>query len=515
MAEAAKSVATPAAQAKSQGVVSRPAPRRTGGRSGSQIGGPATRRACGGAAACRASSCSFGFGTVGNFAIARCSGQGVCHCADPTLARRTGSNGSGDRSVGVQAPAIGQACCAKQRESAQLPFGGERTDAPEMGRGPRQEVSGERLRGGQESRRAPVGPVQPARGKLPPGRKPGKTQITTAAEHKRVVKMGETIVIAELARQMAQKATDVLKKIWELGMRNVMINSSIDFDTAQLVASEFEWRVESTAFQEQSVVVETTDKPEDLKPRAPVITIMGHVDHGKTSLLDAIRNANVAAGEAGGITQHIGAYKVTSQAGDVVFLDTPGHEAFTEMRARGAQVTDIVVLVVAADDGIMPQTVEALNHAKDAKVPVIVAVSKIDKQGAQPDRIRQQLAAQWPDIGRVGRRDDLLRCVGADQDRCRQAARNAGAAVGSARAAGQQTKAAKGAVIEARMDAKRGPVATVLVQRRYAARRRYRGGRRRNGQSPRDERRQRSDAGAGGPIDAGRAARSFGCAARG
>jgi len=347
--------------------------------------------------------------------------------------------------------------------SSESPRRPERSESSDVGRGPRQEVSGERLRG-QESRRAPVGPAQQIRGKLPPGRKPGKTQITTAAEHKRVVKMGEAIVIAELARQMAQKATDVLKKIWELGMRNVMINSSIDLDTAQLVASEFDWRVDSTAFQEQSVVAEVTDKPEDLKPRAPVITIMGHVDHGKTSLLDAIRNANVAAGEAGGITQHIGAYKVSSQAGDVVFLDTPGHEAFTEMRARGAQVTDIVVLVVAADDGIMPQTVEALNHAKDAKVPVIVAVNKIDKPGAQPDRIRQQLAAhgltseEWGgetifcDVSartKVGV-DRLLEMLALQSD------------VLELRA--NPNKAAKGAVIEARMDAKRGPVATVLVQ---------------------------------------------------
>ena len=339
---------------------------------------------------------------------------------------------------------------------------GESPD-PMSGRGPRQEVSGERLRG-QEQRRAPVGPVPHQRGKLPPGRKPGKTQITTAAEHKRVVKMGESIVIAELARQMAQKATDVLKKIWELGMRQVMINSSIDIDTAQLVAGEFDWRVESTAFQEQSVVAEVADKPEDLKPRAPVITIMGHVDHGKTSLLDAIRNANVAAGEAGGITQHIGAYKVSSPAGDVVFLDTPGHEAFTEMRARGAQVTDIVVLVVAADDGVMPQTIEALNHAKDAKVPIIVAVNKVDKQGAQPDRIRQQLAAhdltpeEWGgatiycDVSartKVGV-DKFLEMLALQSD------------VLELRA--NPNKSAKGAVIEARMDAKRGPVATMLIQ---------------------------------------------------
>jgi len=263
---------------------------------------------------------------------------------------------------------------------------------------------------------------------------------------------------------MGLKATDVLKKIWELGMRSVMINSPIDFDTAQLVATEFDWRVESTAFQEQSVVSDVADNAEDLLPRAPVITIMGHVDHGKTSLLDAIRNANVAAGEAGGITQHIGAYKVSSTQGDVVFLDTPGHEAFTEMRARGAQVTDIVVLVVAADDGVMPQTVEALNHAKDAEVPIIVAVNKIDKPGAQPDRIRQQLSAhglqpeEWGgdtiyvDVSartKLGI-DKLLEMLALQSDVMELKA--------------NPNKAARGSVVEARMDAKRGSVATVLVQ---------------------------------------------------
>ena len=335
------------------------------------------------------------------------------------------------------------------------------TDMDNAARGPRQEVSGDRLRA-QPQRGKPQPP--PPRGKPIPGRKPAKPTITTAAEHKRVVKMGESIVIAELARQMALKATDVVKKVWELGLRTVMINSSIDLDTAQLVAAEFDWRVESTAFSEQDVFEDVTDSPEDLKPRAPVVTIMGHVDHGKTSLLDAIRNANVAAGEAGGITQHIGAYRVSTPSGDVVFLDTPGHEAFTEMRARGAQVTDIVVLVVAADDGVMPQTLEALNHARDAKVPIIVAVNKIDKPGAQPDRIRQQLAGhglspeEWGgqtiycDVSartKVGV-DRLLEMLALQSE------------VMELRA--NPNKAARGSVVEARMDAKRGPVATVLVQ---------------------------------------------------
>ncbi|HNK44580.1 MAG TPA: translation initiation factor IF-2 [Pseudomonadota bacterium] len=464
VAEAAKSVATPAAQAKSQGVVSRPAPAAPVVETAAKSAAPRHVEpavAPPPAEPVRAASASAPSATSPS--------QGAPAKVFVTAQTRRSLEGLGPTGRVIDLSAFKPQPSAKPAApSSESPrnfrSGGERTDTPEMGRGPRQEVSGERLRGGQESRRAPVGPVQPARGKLPPGRKPGKTQITTAAEHKRVVKMGETIVIAELARQMAQKATDVLKKIWELGMRNVMINSSIDFDTAQLVASEFEWRVESTAFQEQSVVVETTDKPEDLKPRAPVITIMGHVDHGKTSLLDAIRNANVAAGEAGGITQHIGAYKVTSQAGDVVFLDTPGHEAFTEMRARGAQVTDIVVLVVAADDGIMPQTVEALNHAKDAKVPVIVAVNKIDKQGAQPDRIRQQLAAHGLTSEEWG--GETIFCdvsartkIGVDRLLEMLALQSE---VLELRA--NPNKAAKGAVIEARMDAKRGPVATVLVQ---------------------------------------------------
>ncbi|MCS6913481.1 MAG: translation initiation factor IF-2 [Myxococcota bacterium] len=330
-----------------------------------------------------------------------------------------------------------------------------------VGRGPRQEISGERLR--QQAQKQPQR-SQPQKQKLPPGKKPKTPVITTAAEHKRVVKMGETIVINELARQMGIKATDLLKKIWELGMRNVMINSPIDFDTAQVVAAEFDWRVESTAFREKAALEQTVDRPEDLRPRAPVVTIMGHVDHGKTSLLDAIRNANVAAAEAGGITQHIGAYKVSSPAGEVVFLDTPGHEAFTEMRARGAQVTDIVVLVVAADDGVMPQTLEALNHARDAKVPVIVAVNKIDKPQARPEQIRQQLAAhgltpeEWGgqtiycDVSARTRAgvDRLLEMLALQAEVLELKANPA--------------KPAKGVVIEARMDAKRGPVATILVQ---------------------------------------------------
>ena len=343
------------------------------------------------------------------------------------------------------------------------PRGGpDRTATPAAGRGPRQEVQVERARPGE---RLPRGAVfQKKHHGHGAERKGQSTQLTTAAEHKRVVKMGDAVVLKDFANQLGVKATEVLKKVWALGARSIMINSSIDFDTAQLVAEEFGWKVESNVFQEALVLNETSDAAEDLELRAPVITIMGHVDHGKTSLLDAIRNANVAQGEAGGITQHIGAYKVRSAAGDVVFLDTPGHEAFTEMRARGAQATDIVVLVVAADDGVMPQTIEALNHAKDAKVPIVVAVNKIDKPGAQSDRIRQQLAGhdlvpeEWGgstmyvDVSaktRVGV-DKLLEILALQAEVMELKA--------------NPNKAAKGIVVEARMDARRGAVSTVLVQ---------------------------------------------------
>ncbi len=299
------------------------------------------------------------------------------------------------------------------------------------------------------------------------GKKKEKQVVVTTAPMKaakRKIRIEEAIRVADMAHQMGLKSSEIIKVLFGLGVM-ATINSALDYDTASVVASEFEYEVEKVGFSaEDAVLPVAVDLPEQLKTRPPVITIMGHVDHGKTSLLDAIRETNVTDGEAGGITQHIGAYHVRTKRGEIVFLDTPGHEAFTAMRLRGAQVTDIVVLVVAADDGVMEQTREAINHAKAAEVPIIVAVNKMDKEGANPDRVLRELAElglQSEDWGgdtvttmlsakkRQGI-DELLELLILQSEIMDLKA--------------NPDKSARGHIVEAKLDKGRGPVATVLIQ---------------------------------------------------
>jgi translation initiation factor IF-2 len=297
-----------------------------------------------------------------------------------------------------------------------------------------------------------------------PGKKVKQTQITTPAEHKRVIRIEESISVAELARRVGMKANEVLKRLWSMGMTGVNINHNIDPDTAALLANEFGYEVEAVGFREEEVLTTTADAAEDLQPRAPVVTIMGHVDHGKTSLLDAIRQANVAAGEAGGITQHVGAYRVSTPHGDVSFVDTPGHEAFTAMRARGAQVTDIVVLVVAADDGMMPQTVEAIEHARAANVPIVVAVNKIDKPGSNLERLRNQLAEKGLVPEAWGGETIFAEVSAKTRQGVPELLENLAVQAELLDLRANPNKAAKGTILEARLDRSRGPMASVIMQ---------------------------------------------------
>ena len=282
----------------------------------------------------------------------------------------------------------------------------------------------------------------------------------------RDVVVPESITVAELAKRMGEKSADLVKSLFNMGMM-VTINQNIDQDTAELLVNEFGHTVQRVS--ESDVDIDTSedvDAEDTLKARPPVVTIMGHVDHGKTSLLDAIRGADVASGEAGGITQHIGAYQVTPKGGDpITFLDTPGHEAFTEMRARGANVTDLVILVVAADDGLKPQTIEAINHTKAANVPMIVAINKIDKDGANAQKVREELlqheiiveamSGEVQDVEVSAKKktgiDKLLEAINLQAELLELKA--------------NPDRAADATVVEAKLDKGRGPVATVLVQR--------------------------------------------------
>ena len=292
-----------------------------------------------------------------------------------------------------------------------------------------------------------------------------RLELERARKQQLKVLIPDTITVGELATRLKAAATEVIKQLMKLGVM-ASINQEIDFDTASLVAEEMGAKVEKEVIVtiEERLIDDTDDDDTNLQPRCPVVVVMGHVDHGKTSILDRIRNAHVAAGEAGGITQHIGAYQVNINGQDITFLDTPGHEAFTSMRARGANITDIAILVVAADDGIMPQTVESINHAKAAGVSIIVAINKMDKEGANPDRIKEELTKydlvceDWggdvicvPVSAKTGEGiDDLLENVLLVAE------------VKELKA--NPDRLAKGTVIEARLDKGRGPIATLLVQ---------------------------------------------------
>jgi len=299
-----------------------------------------------------------------------------------------------------------------------------------------------------------------------PGKEQRKTEITVPRASKRVIKISEVITVGDLARDMGVKAGEVIKKLMGLGMM-ATINQVLDADTATLIASEFDHQVENVAFDADSALEvehQVEEQETALTPRSPVVTIMGHVDHGKTSLLDSIRSTHVTAQEHGGITQHIGAYHVQVDGRSVTFLDTPGHEAFTAMRARGAQVTDIVVLVVAADDGVMPQTVEAINHARAAEVPIIVAINKIDKPDANLERVKRGLS-EYGLVSEDWGGDTVLAPVSAKtQEGIPNLLEMLLLQADIIELKANPNKLARGTIVEAKLDRGRGPVATVLVQ---------------------------------------------------
>ncbi len=312
----------------------------------------------------------------------------------------------------------------------------------------------DRTRRGRKTRKGAKGR------KIDSGQKP---QITVAKAIKRRVKIDEAIALSELGKRMGIKANEMIAKLMGMGVM-ATVNQTLDYETATLVAAEFDYEVERATFEEEVILKEEIDDPANLKERAPVVTIMGHVDHGKTSLLDVIRKTRITEAEAGGITQHIGAYYVETDRGQIAFLDTPGHEAFTAMRARGAKVTDIVVLVVAADDGVMPQTIEAINHSKAAAVPIIVAVNKIDKAEADPDRVKRELAEQGLSPEEWGGETIFVHVSAKENTGIDQLLEMILLQAEVMELKANPDKLARGHVVESQIDSGRGAVATVLVR---------------------------------------------------
>ncbi len=290
-----------------------------------------------------------------------------------------------------------------------------------------------------------------------------RTEITVPKAIKRIIKVSESITVGELAKRMGVKATDLIRALMKLGSM-VTINHPLDYETASILATDFGYEIENVAVDLDEIMEFIPDEPESLLKRPPVVTIMGHVDHGKTSLLDAIREANVISGEAGGITQHIGAYDVELNGRKITFLDTPGHEAFTAMRARGAKVTDIVILVVAADDGVMPQTKEAINHSKAAGVPIIVAINKIDKPDANPERVKRELTEQGLVSEEWGGDTTMVEVSAKKRLNLEELLEMVLLQADVMDLKANPDKAARGTIVEGKLDKGRGPVATILVQ---------------------------------------------------
>lgn len=407
----------------------------------------------------------------------------IVKTADPSIVENIRKSGSGEDKKQHSTPTKPQKEVATEKQSGKAKKAGKPNfqipvmDIP-LPADPDLSAGGRRKKKKQRKRKAVIegdALYSSSRGKKKRGKKDvrgkkgqfRKTQITTPKAVKRRIKIDEAIELSELAKRMGVKANEMITKLMAMGVM-ATVNQTIDFDTAVLVASEFDFEVEKASFEEEALLnIENQGDDEDkMIGRAPVVTIMGHVDHGKTSLLDVIRKSKITSEEAGGITQHIGAYNVeTPNGGRIAFLDTPGHAAFTAMRSRGAKVTDIVILVVAADDGVMPQTIEAINHSKAAKVPVVVAVNKMDKAGADPDRIMRELsefdllAEEWGgDVifvkvsAKTGQGIDTLLEMVLLQSEVLELKAN-------------PDRRATGYVVESRLDTGRGTVATVLVKK--------------------------------------------------